>query len=249
MSKVTGIVIAKNEEDMIGECLDSLSFCDQIIVVDTGSTDATSEIAKKKGAKVFDFVSDNFSKIREFGASKARSSWILYVDADERVSKNLQKEIEEVIEKTKSEFSAYRVTRRNFYLGKHEWPMSEKLERLFKRSALIGWEGELHESARVNGKVGDLTGELFHYTHRTLSSMVEKTNIWSEKEARFRFKASHPQMSWWRFPRVMGTAWYDSYIKQSGWKAGTMGIVESIYQMFSMFITYAKLWEMQQKKK
>jgi hypothetical protein len=66
-------------------------------------------------------------------------------------------------------------------------------------------------------------------------------------EANLRIQANHPKMSWWRFFRVMFTAFYGSYIKQEGWRAGTAGLVESIYQAFSMFITYAKLWEKQQK--
>ena len=70
---------------------------------------------------------------------------------------------------------------------------------------------------------------------------------WSTIEAELRFKARHPKMTWWRFPRVMFTAFYDSYIKQKGYKVGAVGIMESMYQAFSIFITYAKLWELQNK--
>jgi len=79
--------------------------------------------------------------------------------------------------------------------------------------------------------------------------MLEKTISWSEVEAQLRYDSSHPKMTWWRFPRVMFRAFADSYIRQKGWKAGTAGVVESMYQSFSMFITYARLWEMQQGKK
>ena len=75
--------------------------------------------------------------------------------------------------------------------------------------------------------------------------MVEKTNQWSDVEASLRFKSKHPQVTWWRFIRVMWSAFYKSYIGQRGFKAGVIGLIESIYQAFSMFITYAKLWEMQ----
>ena len=77
--------------------------------------------------------------------------------------------------------------------------------------------------------------------------MVNKTLEWSTIEAKLRFKSNHPKMTWWRFPRVMIPAIFNSYVKQKGYKAGTVGIVESFYQAFSMFITYAKLWEMQVK--
>ncbi len=79
--------------------------------------------------------------------------------------------------------------------------------------------------------------------------MVNKTNTWSDTEAKLRLEAKHPQITWWRFPRVMTTAFVDSFFRQKGYKAGTAGIIESIYQSFSMFITYAKLWEMQEEKK
>ena len=120
------------------------------------------------------------------------------------------------------------------------------MERFFKKDDLEEWYGDIHETARVKGEIGKLEGFLLHFTHTDLTSMVEKTIKWSQVEAALRFNAHHPQMSWWRFYRVMLTAFYDSYIKQKGWKAGTAGLVESIYQSFSMFITYARLWEMQE---
>ena len=107
---------------------------------------------------------------------------------------------------------------------------------------------ELHESAKIKGTVGRLSGELLHFTHRNLDSMLQKTIEWSEIEAQLRINAHHPTMTWWRFLRVMLTAFYDSYIRQKGWKVGVVGIIEAMYQSFSMFITYARLWEMQQKK-
>jgi hypothetical protein len=79
--------------------------------------------------------------------------------------------------------------------------------------------------------------------------MVEKTNKWSVIEARLRFDAGHPPVVWWRFPRVMLQAFSNSYITQGGWKAGAVGLMESMFQAFSIFITYAKLWELQQDKK
>ena len=78
--------------------------------------------------------------------------------------------------------------------------------------------------------------------------MVAKTNLWSEIESALRLKNSHPPMTWWRFFRVMVSAFYDSYFRQAGYKLGTVGLIESIYQAFSIFITYAKLWEKQNKK-
>ncbi len=244
---ISAIILTKNAEEMIGDCIDSVSFCDEIILIDDGSTDRTLEIAKILDVKVFSLISRNFAERRNFGAKKAQGKWLFYIDSDERVSPELQKSILAAVN-DKSSDAAYRVERKNFYFGKHEWPYLEHLERLFKKSALKEWYGELHETAMVDGNIGDLDGLLLHYTHRDLTSMVAKTMQWSETEAKLRFDTHHPRMTWWRFPRVMLTAFYDSYVRQKGYKAGTAGLVESMYQAFSMFITYARLWEMQNKQ-
>lgn len=256
--KLSGVVIAKNEEDMIADCLDSLSFCDEIIVVDNGSMDRTVEIAERMGAQVISSQTDDFSEMRNLGLSKAKGEWVLYVDADERISSALAKEIQFKIQPfdsaqgKSSEFKIYRLRRKNFYLGfsmKNEWPYIERLERLFNREKLKGWKGKLHESPVVEGAVvGQLDGFLLHYTHRDLASMLNKTIEWSKIEAELRLKVNHPKMTWWRFLRIMITSFLNSYIRQGGWKVGTMGLIESIYQSFSTFITYARLWEMQNKK-
>ncbi len=253
MKKISAIVITKNAEEMIADCLDSLSFCDEIVVVDNVSLDRTRDIAEKMGAKVFEFFSKDFSESRNFGLKKTANEWILYVDSDERVTKELQENIGLSISNVKDgNFTAYKIKRKNFYYGsseKNEWPYIERLERLFKKDNLEGWYGKLHESPRVRGEIGELDGYLLHYTHKDITSMLAKTIKWSKIEAELRFKAGHPKMTWWRFPRVMLTAFFDSYVRQGGWKAGTVGIIESLYQMFSIFITYARLWEMQNKLK
>jgi len=247
MINISAIIITKNAEEQIANCIDSLSFCDEIIVVDDNSTDRTVELSRHLGAKVVFFSSESFAEQRNLGLKKAKGKWVLYVDSDEQISPELKENIQAVIKDDSDEFAAYRLQRKNFYLGDHEWPYVEKLERLFKKSEIKEWHGKLHETAIVNGEIGDLDGFLLHYTHRDLTSMVEKTIVWSEVEAKLRMEANHPKMAWWRFPRVMLTAFFNSYIKQKGYKAGTAGLVESMFQGFSMFITYARLWEMQNK--
>lgn len=251
MIKISGAVITKNAENIIADCLDSLSFCDEIVVVDNKSEDRTREIAQKMGAKVYEYSSDDFSEIRNFGRSYANGEWILYVDADERVSNELKEAIRHLISShgREGKLNGYFLKRKNFYFRNYEWPYIEHLERLFKKDQLEGWYGKLHESPKIKGKVGELDGYLLHYTHTDLASMVNKTIEWSKIEAELRYRSGHPKMSWWRFPRVMLTAFFDSYIRQGGWKAGTAGLVESLYQSFSIFITYARLWELQNKPK
>lgn len=249
MEKISAIVITKNGEDLIKDCLESLAFCDEIVVIDAGSRDKTTEIAKKMGAKVFEHKTSDFSQLRNFGLKNANFDWVFYVDTDERVSRELIEEIELKLKvnKTLGRFDSYFLKRKNFYLGNNEWPCTEKLERLFKKNKIKGWEGTLHESPISEGEKGELKGFLLHYTHRDLKSMLLKTIEWSKTEAELRYNANHPKMSWWRFPRVMTTAFLNSYIRQKGYKAGAVGIIESIYQSFSSFVTYARLWELQRK--
>lgn len=247
MIRISAIVITRNVENIIADCLDSLSFCDEIVVIDNKSEDRTIEIAGKMGAKVFEYVSDDFAKSRNFGLEKAGGEWILYVDADERVTKELALNIRQQVLNAKSQFSAFKLKRKNFYFGNHEWPYIERIKRLFKKDKLEGWYGKLHESPRILGEIGELEGYLLHYTHRDLKSMLAKTIKWSKIEAELRFKSGHPKMAWWRFPRVMLTAFFNSYIRQGGWKVGVVGLIEGMYQSFSIFITYSRLWEMQEK--
>jgi len=237
------IIIAKNEAERIAACIEHVRFASEVIVVDNGSTDATAKIAKEMKATVIEKKGMNFSELRDAGAAKATGDWLLYIDADELVTLALQKEI---LEKVSGPAAAYFITRENYYLG-HRWPTKDKMVRLIKKSALISWQGALHEHANINGSIDTLHAPLEHRTHRTIAEMVEKTNEWSDIEANLRFLAGHPKMSWWRFIRVMLTAFNDSFVRQQGWRVGTVGWIESIYQAFSMFITYAKLWEKQQR--
>lgn len=247
MSKISAVIIAKNEEKMITECLESLSFCDEIIVIDNNSVDKTVEIAEKFKAKIYKEPSNDFSVLRNLGLKNAQNNWILYIDADERVEQSLKEAIKKAIETNK--FGSYRLQRKNFYLGINEWPQIEKIIRLFNKENISEWFGSIHESPRVSGEIGLLDGFLLHFTHRDLESMVIKTIGWSQTEAILRFNANHPRITWWRIPRVMLTAFISSYIFQKGYKAKTAGLIESIFQAFSIFITYAKLWEIQNKVK
>ncbi len=244
---LTVIVLAKNEEARIKECLQSVAWAHEIIVIDNGSTDDTKKIALSMGAKVIGDKKQDFAHLHTVGKEHATGPWLLYIDADEVVTLELQKEITEAISGQSSAINGYEIRRKNYYLGR-PWPADEFILRLMRKASLVGWHGALHETARVEGSVGRLTALLMHYTHRTLEEMVAKTNIWSETEAKLRLEAHHPPVVWWRLVRVMITAFFDSFIRQGGWRAGTVGWIESMYQAFSMFITYAKLWEMQNQK-
>lgn len=245
-AKLSVVVLTRNEAETIASCLDSVILLSpaQMVVVDDNSDDDTREIAKKKGAEVILHERKDFAEMRNFGLGKCIGSWVLYVDADEVVSPQLAQEIKAVLTLGTND-AAYRIPRVNYYLGRR-WPHTEKITRLFKKDKLERWFGELHESPLVLGKTGEMMYPLFHHTHRSLTEMVAKTNVWSDIEAKLRYDAGHPPIVWWRLPRVMVPTFFDYYLKQGGWQVGTVGLIESIYQAFSIFITYAKLWELQQ---
>lgn len=246
------IIIARNEEAMVKDCLESAKWVDEIVLVDTGATDKTPQIARKFGVKVVSlpFKKLEFAKWRNTGLKAAQGDWILYLDADERITPELKKELQTVL--ADSQYTAYEIPRRNFYLGQEmryggAWPGYVK--RLFLRKNLIRWERDLHEDPVFKGKMGKLKSPFIHLTHRDLSSMVEKTRQWSKIEARLLYEANHPPVTWWRIIRIMLTEFWQRGIKLQGWRDGTVGWIEVIFQMFSRFITYARLWEMQNKLK
>ncbi len=246
---ISVLIITKNEEEVIEECIKSVKdLADEIIVVDD-STDKTPDIAENLGARVVKNEFKNFSDQRNFALKQAKNDWIFYIDSDERATPEFIKELKSKISSESSESSSvagFFVRRKTFYFGK-DWNFSDKVERVFRKSKLLGWKGVVHEAPSVDGEMGIINEPILHYTHRNLSQMLEKTNKWSEYEAKLRFDAHHPRMNTWRFIRVILTGFLKSYIKEKGFRNGTAGLIEATYQGYSMFITYSKLWEMQNK--
>jgi len=220
------------DEKLLKKCLASVSWADEIIRVET------------------DKLAGSFADWRNEGAKKARGEWLLYVDSDEQVSRDLKLEILNLFRISNLEFgiSAYAIPRQNILLGKCMrfggwWP--DYVIRLIQKDALFEWEGDLHEQPKVRGEIGKLKNPLIHVSHRSLTEMVAKTNEWSEIEARLLFKAGHPKMTWWRFfSAAFREFWYRGVVK-FGFLDGTVGIIEIVYQVFSRLVTYSKLWEKQ----
>lgn len=248
--KISVVIIAKNEEKMIEDCLKSIgNWANEIVVVDSGSTDKTLDICKKYKCLIFKTSKAGFSSWRNLGKEKSSFDWIFYLDADERMTDGLKKEITDII--NNPEFFVYVIPRRNFYLGKEvrfggAYP--DYVKRLFKKDKLKKWVGKLHEEPLFEGELGCLKEPMIHITHRNLSSMVDKTSNWSKIEADLLYKANHPPVVGWRILRIMLTEFWYRVVKLKGWRDGTIGWIEAIFQVFSRFITYARLWEMQNKK-
>lgn len=248
--EISAIILTKNNEEIIVDCLESVKWVNEIVIVDDNSTDKTVQFAQKNElVKIFKAGSkDTFSGKRNLGAQDAKNEWLLYVDSDERVTPVLRKEIEEKINKD-SGFAAYAIPRRNIRLTKELhfggwWP--DYVVRLIKKDKLKAWKGDLHEQPEIEGKVGYLKEALVHFSHRgSLENKLQNTINWSKIEAQKLYEANHPPMNIPRFLSAMWREFYFRMIKKQAFRDGTEGVIEAIYQVFSVFISYARLWEMQ----
>lgn len=244
---ISAIIIAKNEENMIEDCLKSVAWADEIIVVDSGSEDGTLKIAKKYTNKVIEISSDDFSQLRDKGRKEASGDWLLYVDADERVPAPLKDEILKITQNDEAG-GVYAICRNNIYLGKrlkHGGWGDDKVIRLFRKSHLIKWQGRLHEQPEFSGELKYTREPLIHYSHRGLYSMVNKTAFFTGHEAELRWEAHHPPIQVWRIVRVMVTEFWHRFIQLGAVWDGPEGIIDGGFQVFNTFIIYARLWEKQ----
>lgn len=248
MPSISVIILAHNVEEEIKAALETVKFADEIIVVDTdkGSTDNTVAVSKKYGAKIVKSPGYNFSTWRNDGAQAAKGDWLLYLDSDERIPVKLAEEIQRTIENPIH--NAYTISRYEVFLGKHlnHWG-DPRVLRLIKKTALKKWQGKVHEQPSIEGTVGDLVQQMVHLSHKNIDEKVISTMKWSNIEAKMMLDANHPPMAGWRFFRIMFTEFWDRFVKQGLYKDGTEGIIEVIYQMFSKFISYERLWELQRK--
>jgi len=246
MQKLSVIILAKNVADEIIPAIKTSQFATEVIIVDTGSTDETVAIGRKLGARIVHSTGNSFSKWRNDGAKEARGDWLLYLDSDERIPIKLAKEILSTIENP--EHSAYTISRYEIFLGRHldHWG-DPRVLRLMKKTALKRWEGKLHEQPKIDGTVGNLRQQMVHLSHKNIDEKVPNTMKWSKMEAQMLLDAKHPPMKGWRFIRIMFTEFWYRCVRQGLWKDGTEGWIEIIYQMFSKFMTYERLWEAQRK--
>lgn len=242
------IVITKNEQDRIKACLESIKWADEIIIADNSSTDATLEIAKKYTNRILHFNQFDFAEIRNRAMNVAKGEWVLYIDADERILNPLKQEIPKLLT---SEKSAYAISRKNIIFGQEvnygpyqkDWVI-----RLFKKSKFKRWIGKIHEYGTFEGELGYCQNSLLHLTHRNVDQFVLKALGWSKLDAQLQLESGHPRMVGWRFLRILITEFFHQGIIRRGFFSGTVGIVDSVLQVFSFYISYVRLWQMQQPK-
>ena len=185
--KLTACIITFNEADRIDACLRSLSFCDEIVVVDSHSTDATRQIAGSLNARVIERDWPGYRSQKQFAVEAASNDWVLCLDADERVTSQLREEIEALRARGFAEHAGWSVPRITDYFGqflRHGNAYPDRLIRLFDRRR-GGWIGEeIHENTRVKGSVGRLHGHLEHFSYRSLSDHHNRMARYADLMAR-----------------------------------------------------------------
>lgn len=247
--KLSGVVLTKNEEKSIERCIVSLKFCDEVIVVDDGSTDKTVEIAKKLDAKVYKRkLLNNFASQRNFGLEKAKGDWVLFIDADEVVPDKLKSEILSAIE-SKRNISGYYLKRYDLIWGKmltHGEVGSVLLLRLAKKGT-GKWSRKVHEIWNVHGRLATLKTPLLHYPHQSLDEFIDETNFKSSLHAKANMEEGKNsnliKVIFWPVGKFV-----KYYIFKMGFLDGTEGFVDAMVMSFHSFLSWGKLWVLQKKK-
>ncbi|MBI2599557.1 glycosyltransferase family 2 protein [Candidatus Daviesbacteria bacterium] len=243
------VVITKNEQERIETCLESVKWADEILVVDNGSNDNTLKIVERYTNRILKVNLQDFAAVRNLAMEKAAGDWIFFVDADERILGPLREEIEALV--SSGDFSAFAVSRRNIVFGKEVrygpfWP--DWVTRILRKRDFETWIGKVHEYPKFKGKLGYTKNSLLHLTHRNIDQITLKSLEWSKIDAKLRLDANHPKMSGWRFLRIFISEALNQGIIRQGFFNGTVGIMDSLLQVFSLYMTYVRLWEMQQTK-
>ena len=245
---ITAIIIAQNESEMIQNCIDTLRWCSEILVVDDGSIDDTPTIVENAGARLVSFKSSSFKRLREEAQKHVRTDWIVYIDADERVLPTLAKELLVSIETDVA--AALSIRRKNIHFGiemEHGGWENDWVTRAFKTSALKGWHGDIHESPTFEGEVKQLNTRLLHLTHRNTISSLQKTSAWTPMEAQQIFEATTDPISFKTIIRKGFMEFFRRGILSGGYKDGTAGLVEACTQGINRMLVYMQVWEMQQQ--
>ena len=245
-------MITKNEAHNIAACLAAVSFADQIVVLDSGSTDGTADIALALGAEVVVNADwQGFGVQKNRALALARCDWVLSLDADEQVSPALQLEVQQVL--AAPQFSAYAVPRLSSFCGqymRHSGWYPDYVVRLFKRGDAHFSSDRVHEKITTEGKIGKLKGELLHKTYSSLEQMLDKSNAYSTAGARDALAkgksasiTSAVAHGIWAFLRT--------YFLRLGFLDGRMGLLLAVSISQTTFWRYAKLQllEGQSKKK
>ncbi len=245
--KISVIIITKNEEINIEDCLKSVMWSDEIILVDSESDDQTIEIAKQYTDKIYIHKWEGYSRQKQYALSLAKNDWVISLDADERITPELKDEINSGV---LSKYDGYNIPRKNYFLGKHitgcGWDNDYQL-RLFRKSKTEVSDNLVHESFIVNGKVGQLNERMVHYTYRNLKDAIAKMNNYSSLEALQKYKEKN--VTPLDFITHPASAFFQYFIVRKGFKDGRYGLMVSLLHAMTNMQIYMKIWELKNREK
>ena len=250
MPKCSVTIITLNEAEHIGAAIDSVTWADEIVVVDCGSADATTEIARAKGATVVHRDWSGWIDQKNFAAERAANDWIFSLDADERVPPPLAGEIRELLS-AEPPMRGYRVPRVTFHLGR--WIRTTDFypdyqTRLYDRRA-ARWRGKyVHESVAVDGPVGRFRHDLEHYSFRDLRDHLDRVNRYTTLAAR-QMHESGRRAGLFDLVIHPPAAFLRNYLLRLGILDSTPGLIISVINAYSVFLKFVKLWELQKNPK
>lgn len=246
-NKISVIIITGNEENNIKDCLESVKWADEIIVVDSESTDNTVNIAREFTNKVYVHKWLGYSAQKTLALEYSTNEWILSLDADERVTKSLANEIE-TFDLQNSSFDAFKIRRENYFIGKKitycGWGKDFQL-RLFRKSKTKLNKKLVHEGFIVDGQVGSLKNVIEHYSYTNFSDGFLKINEYSSLEAQ---EKRERKVSSFRTILIPVLGFYQYYFARRGFKDGKHGLMISLMHAMTKLQVQMKIWEIQQKK-
>lgn len=251
MAKLSVITLALNEEHNIVDCLASVKWADEIIVVDSGSADRTVELAKAFTDNVLVVEWKGYGAAKNFALDQATGDWILWLDADERVPDELAAEMQAVVQADDALFAGYNVARRAYFLGKwiqHCGWYPGRVTRLFRQSKSRFTESNVHEQIVVVGKIGELKNDLLHFTDPNLEHYFQKFNRYTSLAAQD-LRAAGKRFSLYDVLVRPSFLFFKMYILKRGFLDGIQGFILCVVSSAYVFTKYAKLWELQNQKR
>jgi (heptosyl)LPS beta-1,4-glucosyltransferase len=246
VTRLSVTVVAWNEEERLRACLESVSWADEIVVVDAESTDKTPQLAREFTDRVWVRPWPGFAAQKNFAIEQAHGEWILSLDADERVTPGLARRIKELVTDPGAA-DGYRVPRKNMFWGawvRHGGLYPDHQLRLFRRGAGRFAENAVHESVQVAGRVETLTEPLLHQSYRDLEDFVQRSNRYSTLAARDWLARGRPVSLGDLVAKPLGR-FLAMYVARRGFLDGWRGLVLAILYSEYVFLRMAKAWEAQ----
>lgn len=247
--KITAIIPTLNEEIHIEDSIKSVDFADEIIVIDSFSEDATVEIAKKHNVKIIQRVFDDFSSQKNFAIDHAKNDWIYILDADERVTPELKKEILNIGENSTKYVGFY--LRRNFYLGKKQIKYTgcqrDKVIRLFRKSKCRYNGLKVHETINAEGPLGFFKNRVDHYSYRDFDHYMTKQKLYAQIQAQQLHERGKKVRLFHLFVKPLVT-FITHFIIRLGFLDGYAGYLISKIRAYRVLDRYMNLWYLNNKK-